>query len=246
MISLLAMLVPAVVINENLTIYPLVPPEADQSWKLELFELAEPIPAHYHKLQRQYILVTEGKLEACYGGHDPIILRSGELVHTDPGMIHALTPKGRARFLAIDLPGFNFPEDVFYDQPMAVTPWTPMHRDPLPPLDERYFASKVEKGDYTAYELVKGEMTGDKWSAALLDIQDSPKHFHRVESEHFIVAHGTLDVEIDGLHHIVNAGESILITPGKIHKLTSANKTPVQVLCFSFPAFDLADMYCVE
>jgi hypothetical protein len=40
--------------------------------KLELFKLAEPIVPHYHKVQRQFILVVEGKLNAVCGDEAPV------------------------------------------------------------------------------------------------------------------------------------------------------------------------------
>jgi mannose-6-phosphate isomerase-like protein (cupin superfamily) len=69
---------------------------------------------------------------------------------------------------------------------------------------------------------------------------------HRIEKEQFIVVNGILDIEIDGLHQILEVGESVMISPGKMHKLKSAGKNPVRVLCFNFPAFSPEDMHCVE
>ncbi len=240
------MVVPAMVIHPNLTIYPLIPPEANQGWKVELFDLGKSIEPHYHKLQRQYILVVEGQLQAFYGTKEPLILQSSQLVYVDPGIVHSLIPKGRVRFFSIDFPGFNFPEDVFYDEPTVEGIWIANDTEFFPLLHEKYFGSRIEKDDYAVYELVSGSETEEKWSLALLEIHNSPKHFHRIEKEQFIVMNGVLDIEIDGLHQVLREGESITIAPGRIHQLRSASKNPVRVLCASFPAFNPADMHCVE
>ncbi len=236
----------ALQVNKNLSIYPLVPPEAGQGWKLELFELSEPIAPHYHKLQRQLILVAEGELKAFYGTEAPVTLRSGELAQVDPGILHSLIPEGTVRFFSIDLPGFHFPEDVYYDIPSATPKWTPPNTKPLLPLDPKYFGAKIDVGTYAVYGFIDGDKTDEKWSAALLEIQDSPRHFHKIEREIFVVVKGKLDIEIDGVHQILGMGESIAISPNQIHQLRAADKEPMRVLCFSFPAFDPTDMYCVD
>lgn len=247
MISLLTMMIPAVVVHENLTIYPIVPLEAGQGWKLELFELAETLPLHYHKIQRQWIVAVEGSLKVLQSTKPATTLQSSGFVCIDPGTPHSVIPEGRARFLAIDLPGFHFPEDVFYGEPELPIKWFPTHdKSASVPLNERYFGQGVVKGDYTVYELVNGNATEETWSAALLEIKNSHKHFHRIENELFIVVGGTLDIEVDGRQHLIQEGEAIAISPGSVHQLKSANETPVRVLCFNFPAFDPTDIYCVE
>lgn len=134
MLSLLMKMTCAMQVNENLTIYSLVPPDAGQGWKLELFELSEPIAPHYHKLQRQILLVAEGVLKAVYGREEPVALQSGELVRVDPGIVHSLIPEGTVHFFSLDLPGFHFPEDVYYDQPEEAKAWVPPQTEFLPRL----------------------------------------------------------------------------------------------------------------
>ncbi|MDE3046425.1 MAG: cupin domain-containing protein [Verrucomicrobiota bacterium] len=233
-------------VNENLTIYSLVPPEANQGWKLELFRLAEPITPHYHRLQRQFILVADGKIDAFYGTSIPTPLQTSDLVSIDPGILHSLTPQGPVYFFSLDFPGFNFPEDVFYDLPPTPIPWVPPVTHSPPPLDPKYFGPRIELENYAVYELVAGSSTNNKWSVALLEIKDSPRHFHRIEKEVFVVVHGVLDIEIDGLHHILSVGESITIPPNHTHQLKSVGKESTRVLCFSFPAFTPSDMYCID
>jgi len=233
-------------VSEHLTLYPLVPLEAAQGWKLELFELAEPILPHYHKIQRQIILVADGMLNASYGSKEVVALRSGELTSVDPGVVHSLSPEGMTRFFAIDIPGFMFPEDVYHDIPAGMHIWSSPDVEYLPPLDSKYFGYRIVAENYSAYELTNGKAFGNKWSAALLEIHDSPRHFHRIEKEIFIVVNGILDIEIEGSHQILTPGESIVLYPNSIHHLKSAKKHPVRVLCFSFPAFDPADMHCID
>lgn len=102
---------------------------------------------------------------------------------------------------------------------------------------------KIDKGGYTVYELAQEE---ENWGVALIEIQDSPKHFHKIEQEIFIVVEGTLSIEVDGSLKTLEKGESINLAPGTVHKLSSATGTPVRVLCISIPAFDPADMYVTQ
>ncbi len=236
----------AVEVNKNLKFYPLVPPEAGQKWKLELFVLSETIQPHYHKIQKQFLLVMEGNLTVFYGTKKAV-LQPSEFVQIDPGVVHSLVPEGTAIFFAIDLPGFNFPEDVFEDTPSKILPkWTPPVSKPLPLLDSKCFENKIDAGSYSAYDLVNGAQTGKKWSVSLLDIHDSPRHFQRIEKELFFVMNGDLDIERDGVHQVLPTGEFAIINPGTVHQLKSAGKESVRVLCFSFPAFDPADMHSVD
>lgn len=233
-------------VDNDLTIYPLVPPEAGQGWKIELFELSRAIPSHYHKIRRQILLVAEGELSVVIGNGKPIILQSGELVVIDPGTLHSVSPVGTARFFDIDFPGFHFPEDVFDDVPKETYAWRSPLNKIFHMLDPKYFGAKLDLGEYGVYEIANGELSQQKWSLALLEIGSSPKHFHRIEKEIFIVAEGVLDIEIDGECKLLKAGELIEIFPGQIHQLKTAIGEPVRVLCFSFPAFDPKDMCLVD
>jgi quercetin dioxygenase-like cupin family protein len=248
MFSLTTMLA-TLIINDSFMISPVIPPEAGQGWKLDFCEIIVPLETHYHKAKRQYAVVMEGELHAFRGNEEPMILHDGELNFTEPGVKHALIPKGRVRFFTIDLPGFVYPEDFFWGEPdraMKPITWSATNPEFIPPLDEKYFGPRIEKGDYAVYDLMSGAKTGGKWSVALLDIKDSPKHFHQIEMEQFVVVNGTLDIEVEEKQHIIKAGESILVEPKKIHRLKSASTNSVRVLCFSFPAFNPADMHCIQ
>lgn len=246
MIPFLAMMVPAIIVTDHFTKYPIIPPEAGQGWKLELFDLDEPIGNHYHKLQRQFVLVAQGELKALYGTDTPLLLKSSDLSCVDPGIVHSLIPEGRACFFTIDLPGFDYPDDVFFDEPQNSFTWSAPIENAIPPIDEKYYTQKIDKQGYIVYELIDGNATEKKYSASLLEILDSHKHFHQIETEIFLVVNGTLEIEIDGIWHILKACSSVTILPGSIHKLKSANDYPVRVLCFNFPAFDPTDIIAVE
>ncbi len=208
----------ASIINGGLTIYPYIPFEAGQGWNLELLEPAAPLVIR-DVVKRQWIILTEGELWVSKGDESPVLFRVGESFSIDPGFSYTLTPEGFTRCFSI----------------------TWKEEDSLSELDPHYFGERIDAGDYGVYDLVGGGATDQEWSAALLDIQDSPRHFHRIETEHFIVAQGTLKIEIDGQLHFLETGDAMVLSPGMVHQLTSATKDPVQVLCFNFPAFDPAD-----
>lgn len=233
-------------VDSDLTIYSLVPPEAAQGWKIELFELSRAIPSHYHKIRRQILLVAEGELSVVAGNGESTILKTGELLVIDPGTLHSVNPIGTARFFDIDFPGFHFPEDVFDDVPQETYVWSPPLNKVFPALDSKYFGAKLDQGEYGVYEIANGDVSLQKWSLALLEIGNSPKHFHRIEKEIFIVTEGLLNIEIEGECKLLKAGELIEVFPGQTHQLKSALDEPVRVLCFNFPAFDPKDMYLVD
>ena len=234
--SLLALTFPAVKVSENFTMYPIIPSDAAQGWRLELFDCRQIVPHHYHKIRRQYVLVTEGCLEAFHGKEKPIMMPKGAIICYDPGMVHTLIPRDSSQFLVIDLPGYQFPDDVYLDEVAEPKAWIPTPINPAPPLDSKYFGDPIKKGDYSVYDLITGETTGHKWSTTLIDIQNSPRHMRKIEMGHFIVVHGTLDIEIDGETQIVPFGGLITIHPGSTYQLRSATDECVRVLSFSFPA----------
>jgi mannose-6-phosphate isomerase-like protein (cupin superfamily) len=116
----------------------------------------------------------------------------------------------------------------------------------LPAFENENVESHIDADAYVVYELVSGDVTQGAWSIALLEINSSPKHFHRKEKEVFTVVQGELALEIDGQHSVLRAGQSVTVFPGSVHKLKSARLESVRVLCVSFPAFDPQDMHCVE
>jgi quercetin dioxygenase-like cupin family protein len=245
MLPLVSEMLSSLVESEDMKIYQIVSPEAAQGWKLELFEITANIKPHYHVIQRQWIVVTEGELQVTLGGKTDILCK-GQKMCIDPGIIHALSPIKKAQFFAIDFPGFSFPEDIYEDDQAILKPWIAQPISPRPCLDRRYFGERIDQGSYSVYELISGEKTGQRWSVALLDIEDSPKHQHYIETEHFIVVQGVLAIEIEGKSKLLSIGEGITVDPRQVHQLKSGSKDSVQVLCFNFPAFNPADFYPVK
>lgn len=54
------------------------------------------------------------------------------------------------------------------------------------------------------------------------------RHHHR--SEHWVVVHGTADVELDGVHHFLRPGESTYVPSGVIHRLGNSGKIVLEVI----------------
>jgi mannose-6-phosphate isomerase-like protein (cupin superfamily) len=232
--------------DSNLTIYSLVPVEAALGWTIELFELSRLIAPHYHKIRRQIIVAADDVLSVVIGNDEPLLLKTGELIIIEPGTIHSLSSKGTARFFSLDFPGFCFPDDVFHNIPNETTSWESFSNKLLQKLDSKYFGVKLDLGEYSVYEIANGAQSEQKWSLALLEIRNSPKHFHRIEKEIFIVVEGELVIIVDGESKRLKVGESIVIDPFKIHELKSGLQDPTRVLCFNFPAFDPKDMVLVD
>lgn len=227
MFSDLRKTVTAVNVHEHVTIYPLVPRTVGQGWKLELFELAISLVQQKGKKESQILVVMEGNLKISYDNEESIVLQPGELFSIKSGNAPTLVPVGATRFLVLELPIANARAMTF-----------------LYSLSQQYVRAKIDLGTYVVYEFINGAMTGGVWSIALLEINDSPRHFHRLGKEMFIVVHGELEIEIDGNHRILGVGESVVVHPPHVHKLKKSTSTdPVQVLCLNFPAFDPADMY---
>ncbi|MBX9924650.1 MAG: cupin domain-containing protein [Rhabdochlamydiaceae bacterium] len=168
----------------------------------------------------RFLVVVDGVLQII-DKEKSLVFQSGELACIDMEISHTFESEDGAKFL-------TFSSDFFLANEEGI--WGP----------------KIALQNYDVYEIVQGHDTQGKWSAALIDIGDSPKHFHLVEKEHFIVVRGNLHIEVDGIHQELNVGEHISISPGQIHKLTSTGQDPVRVLCLSIPAFTPQDMFLVE
>lgn len=54
------------------------------------------------------------------------------------------------------------------------------------------------------------------------------RHHHR--SEHWVVVHGTADVELDGTHQFLRPGESTYVPAGVMHRLANSGKIPLEVI----------------
>lgn len=102
-----------------------------------------------------------------------------------------------------------------------------------------------ELAGYSVRELITGTSTAHKWSVALLKIGTSPKHYHRIEQEVFVVLEGILKITVNGFTKTLLPGQSIEILPNEHHQLISGSEEPVCVVCVNIPAFDPEDMYIV-
>lgn len=165
----------------------------------------------------QFVVVLNGILQII-GQEHLSSCQSGDTSLLDPQVSYTFQSLEGACFLA-------FSSDMF--------------------LVDGLWGQKMALHNYDVYEVVPGTATQDKWSVAILDIFDSPKHFHRSEKEHFLVIRGSLCIEVDGIFQELMPGEFITICPGQIHKLKSLGIDPVRVVCFSFPAFTPQDMFLV-
>ncbi len=54
------------------------------------------------------------------------------------------------------------------------------------------------------------------------------RHHHR--SEHWVVVHGTADVQLDGTHQFLRPGESTYVPAGVMHRLSNSGKIPLEVI----------------
>ncbi|PWR76160.1 mannose-1-phosphate guanylyltransferase/mannose-6-phosphate isomerase [Methanospirillum stamsii] len=54
------------------------------------------------------------------------------------------------------------------------------------------------------------------------------RHHHR--SEHWVVIHGTADVELDGKQFFIRPGESTFVPAGVMHRLGNSGKIPLEVI----------------
>lgn len=54
------------------------------------------------------------------------------------------------------------------------------------------------------------------------------RHHHR--SEHWVVVHGSADVELDGVHQFLRPGESTYVPAGVMHRLANTGKIPLEVI----------------
>jgi mannose-6-phosphate isomerase-like protein (cupin superfamily) len=246
----------------QMSITPLISPQNGLGYKIELFDLAEPVSFHYHKIQVQYLVVLEGVLGLSFK-EQRIDLKSGDFVAIPPNTLHSIHPHGFVRFAAIDVPGFTYPEDVYDEgapaQQATLKPFVCCqnecvlntqikltHIPDLGEMPEAYHQAKITQSDYTVYPLATDPKEDHKWDLAILDIVDSPKHFHQRGIEHFLVLSGELAIELNEVRHILHPGHSVHIPPGVRHHLQSTTKEPVRVLCINFPAFDSGDFHGID
>ncbi len=206
--------------------FSVVPLDPSLGWSLDLVELEEDVSRYNHDSERRLIIVVDGDLTLVDEDDDEEMISAGEMVLLEPRVDYSFIPDGEVKFFIID-----FPE---------------LQNEFIPLDEDQDFGMRYDKGEYAVYETITGDETDGLWSLAIIEINDSPNHVHKIESEQFIVVNGVLSVELNNRKKILEVGESIRIPKGSVHHLMSANSDPVRVLCFNFPAFDPTDMYPVS
>ncbi len=241
----------------------LVPSDAKLPWILKLYNLAEPkTDPHYHKVRTQTFIFLEGET-ILHLGQTQELVRAGQIVMIPPHLSHTLEQKAPTRFLVIDWPNIDYPEDhyeiieeapntnqalitpflvkeFFLNQSYSILSDSTDIKD-LPPSA---YQKRLEYPTHVVYEMCADP--DHKWSLAIIDVKDVVPHFHKNETEHFIVLSGQLHIQLQNVTHTLGAGQSVHIAPGQIHHLRSANTQTVRLLCVNFPAFDPCDFYPAE
>ena len=126
-----------------------------------------------------------------------------------------------------------------------------MSSSPLPPLDPSLF--RVRKVNPTpddprevVYEATAG-LPDAGWGLAYADIAESVRHIHHRLREHYAhLAGPPLVVELDGVEHVITAGESIDIPPGTAHKAHTRGQGPARVACVTWPQWTPDDHHLLE
>jgi len=252
----------AEVISDYKKIYNLIPLEAGQVWKISLFELKENIPAHYHRIQTQLMMVLNGKLNLKI--NDKFIkCCEGSFIAIPPNTAHEILLDEQTTFLTIDIPGFNFPEDVYVNEKptlqiteeiftchsqtearinsqMLLKSSLLEELKSIKKIPEQYYISKIEKDGFTVYSLCENETA---WSIAIIDVIKVQEHYHKFGSEHFIVLNGEMEITLNGKTYKLKAGQSVHVPANIKHKIKSVSSTPVRFLCVNFPSFEENNFY---
>ena len=69
------------------------------------------------------------------------------------------------------------------------------------------------------------------------------RHYHRASEELYFLLDGEGDMEVDGEHAHVRAGDAILIPPGAWHQLRALGDAPVRILCCCAPPYSHDDTF---
>lgn len=71
-----------------------------------------------------------------------------------------------------------------------------------------------------------------------------PAHLHPAQSERFAVHEGVLVFLVDGVEHVVAAGETIDVPPGAVHQAHNPGAVPCVATWQTRPALRTADFHC--
>lgn len=115
----------------------------------------------------------------------------------------------------------------------------------LQPLNpELYTTVKEVSGTEWVYN--PHETAHHGWSTAFVDIIKSPPHFHKKMVERYTVMSGSLVVYLNGIGHVLGAGDSVQIKPEIVHWAKSLDKEPARITCTCWPAFTVEDYHPVS
>ena len=99
-------------------------------------------------------------------------------------------------------------------------------------------------------EVIVYEVTTNKnrlpFGIAIVDVQQSRPHFHRLTLETYTVVQGDLDVSVNGQHHVLHPGDVIKIMPGVVHSARSLTSSPARITVTTIPEFSVDDYYEVS
>lgn len=257
-------------LNGNLTVYSLVPTSANLDWKLELFDLTGDLTPHSHKIQNQLVFIIEGKLTVRINDTQ-LVLLPGQYAMLPAGVVHNLGSDANAgcRFLVLDMPGYEFPEDVYFEQASLSKPSQyvgPQEIDSrmfvdqsiqldaalrerlkvVKPFDQTYSHTTLQRGKNVAHFIVPGNVTDGRWNLAVLELNEGPKHFHITGTERYVVLQGELLMQVDGVDYRLLPGHVIRVSPQAVHSFRSATDQPVLLLGINHPAFTETDFHITE
>jgi mannose-6-phosphate isomerase-like protein (cupin superfamily) len=241
----------------------LVPSDAGHPWILKLYNIAEPkTDPHYHKIRTQTFVFLEGQTTLHLGQIQERV-RAGQIVTIPPHLAHTLEQTDPVRFMVIDWPNLDYPEDHYENIGEApntnqafITPFpvkesflnesysVPQDSLDLQDLPPSAYQKRLEYPTHVVYEMCADP--NHKWSLAIIDVNDVVPHFHEKGTEHFIVLSGQLKIEIQGVTHILAPGQSAHIAPGQGHHLKSTTAQSARLLCVNFPAFEPSDFHPFE
>jgi quercetin dioxygenase-like cupin family protein len=91
-------------------------------------------------------------------------------------------------------------------------------------------------------EIEPGQKNSDR-SVAIAVMDENIRHLHKLIEEKYQVIEGILEINLDGITHILHPGDEITIKPGQIHN-AKGKETWVKVT--STPAWTPDDFYKIN
>ncbi|NGX46730.1 MAG: hypothetical protein K1000chlam3_00093 [Chlamydiae bacterium] len=115
----------------------------------------------------------------------------------------------------------------------------------LKEIPPELYALRVDVNPDVVYEVVSTQ-EGLGWSLAVIDVMDSPAHYHREFVETYTVMSGELELIVDDETIILQPGESYTIPTGAIHSAKSLLETPTRIIASCVPGWNIEDHNLVE